>query len=179
MSAMGRAAGVPVALWRLWRGAWVLAAVGLVALAGCAAPDRLTPGTLRDQVLGTHGQPTARYTAPDGGERLQYTMQPHGQRVYNVDLDRAGRVLRAEQALSEALFAQRIVPDRWTREDVLREYGPPSRTMGVRNFDGVVWVWRYADGPLARLLYIDIDRSGVVRGYSSGDEPLPDLPDVR
>ena len=178
MSVVAPAPRVPVALRRLWRSAWVMAAVVLGTLAGCAAPDRLAPGTPRDQVLGTHGQPTARYPAPDGGERLQYTMQPHGQRVYNVDLDRAGRVLRAEQALSEALFAQRIQPDRWTRTDVLHEYGPPSRTMGVRNFNGVIWIWRYADGPLPRLLYIDIDPGGMVRGYSSGDEPLPDLPDV-
>ena len=86
---------------------------------------------------------------------------------------------RVEQALSESLFAQRIQPNVWTRPDVLREYGPPARTMGVHNFDGTIWIWRYADGPTWRLLFIDIDRAGVVRGWSNGDEDLPDPPDVR
>jgi hypothetical protein len=80
--------------------------------------------------------------------------------------------------LSESLFDQRIQPDHWTRADVLREYGPPARIVGVHNFDGDIWVWRYADGPVWRLLHIDIDRAGVVRGWSSGDEPLPDVPDT-
>ena len=35
-------------------------------------------------------------------------------------------------------------PAQW-RADVLREYGPPARTMGVHNFDGTIWIWRYAD----------------------------------
>ena len=116
---------------------------------------------------------------PAGGERLQYSRQPSGQQVFNVDLDSQGKVTRVEQVLNEALFAQRIQPDQWTRDDVLREYGAPARTMGVHNFDGVIWVWRYADGPVWRLLYIDVDRGGVVRHYSVGDEPLPDPPDPR
>ena len=104
---------------------------------------------------------------------------PAGQRVFNIELDAQGRVARVEQALSEALFPERIRPDHWTRADVLREYGPPARVMGVHNFDGDIWLWRYADGPVWRLLHIDIDRSGVVRGWSSGDEPLPDVPESR
>ena len=90
-----------------------------------------------------------------------------------------GRVVRVEQALNEGLFPQRIRPNEWTRDDVLREYGPPARTMGVHNFDGTIWLWRYTDGPTWRLLFIDIDRAGVVRGWSNGDEALPDPPDAR
>ena len=168
------------------RPAWVrrvllaasLAAAG-VWLAACAMPERIAPGTPAAQVAESLGRPTGRYPLPDGGERWQYTRQPAGQQVYNVDLDSQGRVAKVEQALNEALFAQRIQPDRWTQSDVLREYGPPAQTMGVHNFDGVIWVWRYADGPVWRLLYIDIDPSGVVRHYSVGDESLPDPPDPR
>ena len=86
---------------------------------------------------------------------------------------------RVEQALNEALFGQRIQPNVWTRADVLREYGPPARTMRVHSFHGDVWVWRYLDGPTWRLLFIDIDPEGRVRGYSSGDENLPDPPEPR
>lgn len=143
-------------------------------LAGCAGnPERIAPGTPRAQVLEALGSPTARYPLADG-ERLQYSMQPAGQLVYNVDLDANGRLVRAEQVLSEALFPQRIVPNRWTQDDILREYGRPARIEGVHNFKGRIWVWRYADGPTWRLLFIDVDPQGIVRGYSVGDEPMPE-----
>ena len=159
-------------------------ACGLALLLGACAlladPGRVAPGTPTAEVLQQLGRPTGRYPATGGvAERLQYSYQPAGQRVYNLDLDAQGRVARVEQALNEGLFAQRIQPNVWTRADVLREYGAPARVMGVHNFVGDVWVWRYLDGPIWRLLYIDIDRAGVVRGYSNGDENLPDPPEPR
>ena len=164
------------------RAGFIGAALALVLLGGCALftnPDSVAPGTPAAAVVQQLGRPTAQYPASaNAGERLQYTYQPAGQRVFNIDLDTQGRVARVEQALSESLFDQRIQPDHWTRADVLREYGPPARIVGVHNFDGDIWVWRYADGPVWRLLHIDIDRAGVVRGWSSGDEPLPDVPDT-
>ncbi len=167
---------------RAARTSW--AALGLaLLLAGCALfaePSRIAPGTPAAELLQTLGRPSAHYPPSAGaGERLQYSYQPAGQRVFNIDLDAQGRVARVEQVLSEALFGQRIQPHVWTRADVLREYGPPARVMGVHNFDGDVWVWRYTDGPTWRLLFIDIDRAGVVRGWSNGDEDLPDLPEPR
>jgi hypothetical protein len=142
-------------------------------LGGCASPVSIVPGTPAAQIVATLGQPTARYALPGGGQRMQYSQQPMGRRVYNVDLDAQGRAVHVEQALDEALFPQRIAADHWKRDDVLREYGPPMRTMTVHNFDGQIWIWRYDDviaGP--RLLYIDVDRGGIVRGYSTVDERL-------
>jgi hypothetical protein len=145
-----------------------------LALGGCAGlfadPARIAAGTPVSQIVATLGQPTARYALPSGGQRLQYAAE---RRVYNVDLDAQGRAVRVEQALDERLFAQRIAPGHWTRDDVLREYGPPMRQMTVRNFDGLIFVWRY-DDVLAEpyLLYIDVDRGGIVRGYSTVDERL-------
>ena len=157
---------------RTWAASLLMGA--LVGLSACAVqPEQLSPGMPRAEVLQTLGKPTASYPA-SGGERLQYSMQPAGQRVYNVDLDARGALLGAEQALSESLFAQRIVPDRWTTQDILFEYGPPARIQGVHNFKGRIWVWRYANGPVWRLLFIDVDPDGVVRGYSVGDEPMPE-----
>lgn len=150
-------------------------------LGGCAfmGPSRLAPGTPAAQVRAQLGQPTARYAARDGsGERWQYSYQPAGRQVYNVDFDAAGSVVRVEQALSEALFAQRIKIGTWTRQDVLREYGAPAWTMGTYNFKGDIWVWRYENGPFLRLLYIDLAPDGVVAGYTLGDEYL-DPPDWR
>ena len=159
---------------------WILASLALtlgLALGGCAGmfinPASIAPGTPAGQVVATLGQPTARYALPDGGQRLQYSQGPVGRRVYNVDLNAQGRTVRVEQALDETLFPQRIITDRWTRDDVLREYGPPMRVMTVQNFKGEIWIWRYLD-PLAQpyQLYINIDRGNVVRGYSTVDEHL-------
>lgn len=150
-------------------------------LAACAfmGPARLQPGTPAAQVQAQLGSPTARYAeGTAGGERWQYSYEPSGRRVYNVDFDAAGSVVRVEQAMSEALFAQRIQPGVWTRDDVLHEYGPPAQTMGTYNFKGVIWVWRYENGPYPRLLYIDLAPDGVVQGYTLGDEYL-DPPDWR
>jgi len=151
----------------------ILALMLGLALGGCATPARIAPGTPASQIVAALGQPSARYPLPAGGQRLQYSEAPAGHRVYNIDLDAQGRAVRVEQALDETLFTQRIVIDRWTRQDVLREYGPPMRTMAVHNFKGQIWVWRYydiIDGP--RLLYIDVDRGGIVRSYSTVNESL-------
>jgi hypothetical protein len=145
-------------------------------LAACAQPWNIAPGTPSSEVVRSLGQPSGRYILPDHGERLQYSSQPFGQTVYNVDVDAVGRVVRAEQALRQELFGQRIHPNEWTRADALLEYGPPARTMQVHNFDGMIWVWRYLDGQTWRLLFIDIDPDGVVRGWSNGDEDRAEAP---
>ena len=113
------------------------------------------------------------------GMNLGDIRNPHliypGQRLF---LERVGdrALLRTHQAgAAPALETVRVSPR--TRAEVLREYGRPARTMGVHSFDGDIWVWRYLDGPTWRLLFIDIDRAGVVRGWSNGDEDLPDPPD--
>jgi hypothetical protein len=150
-----------------------VAAALAALLLGCVQPRNITAGMAEGAVLSGLGEPTARYPAQGGGQRLQYSSEPFGQTVYNIDVDAEGRVQRSEQALRESLFAQRIQPNTWTRADVLREYGKPAYTIGVNNFRGDILVWRYVDGQTWRLLFIDVDPAGVVRGWSVGDEPLP------
>ena len=127
-------------------GGWLAGALAAALLSGCAVladPGRGAPGTPVAGVVEQLGRPTARYPAAgNAGERLQYTYQPAGQRVFNIDLDAQGRVARVEQARREALCGQRIQANVRTSADVLRECGPPARTRGVHNFQGDVWVWR-------------------------------------
>ncbi|MCU0958319.1 MAG: hypothetical protein MUF55_13745 [Hydrogenophaga sp.] len=88
-------------------------------LAGCAAmPERLVTGTPRADIERALGRPTA---VIDGvaGTRLQYSRQPAGQQVFNVELDAQGRLRQVDQVMDPAWFA-RVEVDRWTREDVLR-----------------------------------------------------------
>lgn len=145
-------------------------------LAGCASPAQLPLGSSRAQVLGTLGQPTAEYgavAASNSADRLQYSWQPAGQAVYNVDLSSQGQVTAVTQSLDEVHFA-RIEVDRWTQADVLREFGPPYRVEGVHAFNGVIWTWRYRLGPWDRLLHIYLDPQGVVRRWHPSDEPRYD-----
>src|SRR5438105_15428851 len=98
-------------------------AAALLLVAGCAsgfATADIAPGTSRDQVLARMGQPTGVVPLPNGGQRLQYSLQPAGQYAWMVDLDAGGRVIGSRQALTAGNF-ERIVPGQWTRADIERE----------------------------------------------------------
>ena len=129
---------------------------------GFGAPD-VPPGTPRDQVLARLGQPTRAVRLPNGGERLQYSLQPAGQYAWMVDLDAGGRAVIVRQVLTEAEF-NRIVPGQWTRADVEREFGPPARVEGVASWNGPVLTYRWRDAGGANMFYsIYLDAQGIVR----------------
>lgn len=143
--------------------------IGLL-LAGCASePTWLAPGTSREEALQKLGTPTARYVLAQG-ERLQYSRQPMGFEVNNVDLDAQGRVVAVTQVLEEGRFAHDIRIDEWRVPDVLRTYGRPEEVSQVSSFEGAVWQWRYKQVNNPRLLYIYLDPQGVVRRYHVGDD---------
>jgi len=147
------------------------AAVLLAGLAGCAGdPARLPLGVSRAEALQRLGTPTATYPLPGGGERLQYSRQPAGFEVNNIDVDASGRVAAVAQVMSDAWFDRTIRVDEWRVPDVLRTFGPPEQITRVGSFAGDVWQWRYLQVNSARLLYIYIDPQGVVRRYHTGDD---------
>jgi hypothetical protein len=142
-----------------------------IALAGCAGePTRLPDGSTRAQALQQLGTPTATYPLPGGGERLQYSRAPAGYEVNNVDLDASGHVVSVRQELDDRLFDRTIRPGTWREADVLRTYGRPYDITQVGSFDGVIWSWRYKSMNTPRLLYIYLDRAGVVQRYHTGDD---------
>ncbi|TNF59917.1 MAG: hypothetical protein EP306_09865 [Burkholderiales bacterium] len=151
-----------------------LAAVALAAsLAGCAGmPERLAAGTPRAEIERALGRPTAVTPVPDG-TRLQYSRQPAGQQVFNLELDPQGRLLRVDQVMAAHWF-DRIEVDRWTRDDVLRLFGPPALVERVALFDGDIWTYRYLEVSWPRQFHVHIDRGGVVRKLMHTDEPMPD-----
>lgn len=143
------------------------------ALSACAGnPDALPNGATREQVLQAYGKPSAVWPLPEG-ERLQYSRQPTGQQVYNVDLDRHGRVVATTQAMSDAAFAA-VQPDTWRAADVERTFGKPALTGRVHSFDGIVWSYRHAQPfGLNKQFHVFIDSSGLVRRTQVTDEPDP------
>jgi len=151
-----------------------LLALAAVLLAGCATHFtnvlQITPGTPREAVLARAGQPTRVVPLPQGGQRLQYSLQPMGRFAFMVDLDAGGRVTSARQVLTAAGF-QRIEPGRWNRADVEREFGPPARIDGVASWDGPVMTYRWMDGDRSDMFYwVYLDRQDVVQRAHPGME---------
>jgi outer membrane protein assembly factor BamE (lipoprotein component of BamABCDE complex) len=153
--------------------AFVAIALSL-ALAACSSlPETVVPGTSRADIEQRLGTPTAVHALP-GGTRLQYSRQPAGQQVFNLDLNAQGRLVRVDQVLDIERL-QQIEVDRWTQDDVMREFGRPAVVERVARFDGGVWTYRYLE-PFshARLAHVHIDPRGVVRKVVYTDEPLLD-----
>lgn len=149
----------------------LLAIALAVVLAACAGnPLRghsVPPGTSRNEVIASLGVPTRVVRLP-AGERLQYSLQPFGQHAWMVDLDASGRVLRSRQVLTAAEF-DRIVPGRWTRADVEREFGPPAMVDAVASWNGPIMTYRWNDGS-DMFYYIYLDGADVVRRAHPGME---------
>ena len=145
----------------------LLAAAALAA--GCAAPERLAPGTPRAQVLAGLGTPTSTLALPGGGERLLYSRQPAGQQVYHVELDAHQRVVRVAQVLTLEQF-QSLRQGQDTRQDVRERFGPPALVERVARFDGDVWSYRILDLGEPRQAHVHIDPAGVVRQVLFTDE---------
>ncbi len=147
--------------------AW-LAAAALVA--GCASPFHgydIQPGTPRDAVLARMGPP-GRIVRLDSGERLQYSLQPFGQYAWMIDLDAAGKVIRARQVLTANEF-NRIQPGTWTRADVEREFGRPALVDRVTSWNGPVMTYRWNDGS-DMFYFVYLDEGNVVRRAHQGME---------
>ena len=164
-------------LGRVLRGA-LFVLVGWV-LAGCMGiPERIEPGTPRSQIEERLGLPTAEYALPDG-RRLQYSRQPGGQQVYNLDLDASGRLRRLEQVMDFNWLQRNIALDRWTRADVLQNLGRPALIERVVSFRGEVWSYRFLEMNSPRQAHLHIDPEGVVRRLMFTDELVRDDPPDR
>ena len=142
-------------------------------LAGCAATMNawnVAPGTSRDQVIAQAGPPTRVVPLPGGGQRLQYSMQPAGHYAFMIDLDASGKVVSSRQVMKPAEF-HRIEVGKWTRDDVLREFGPPAEVGGVASWRGSVMTYRWMEGTNDRMFYwVYLDPQGVVQRAHPGME---------
>ena len=80
----------------------------------------------------------------------------------------AGRVRSARQVLNARDFA-RIEPGKWTRDDVLREFGRPAMVDRVASWQGDILTYRWYD--LQDLFYwVYLDGNQVVQRAHPGME---------
>jgi hypothetical protein len=149
---------------------WVVAAV-LALVVGCSAmPERATLGTPRAEIEANLGRPTMVHVLPGGGTRLQYSGQPAGQWVHNLDLGPDARLVRNEQVMQASWLQQRIEVGRWTQDDVLLNLGRPALVERVARFDGTIWTYRFQEFTQPRQVHVHLDPAGVVRQLMFTDE---------
>lgn len=143
--------------------------VALVALlmAGCAG-TAVRPGMSRAEVISHYGTPT-RVLPLGEGTRLQYSGQPAGQTAVMVDLDAAGKVIRAREVLTLAEFSK-IEVGKWTRADVEREFGRPARMDRVASWSGDIMNYRWRDAGTDMLFWVYLDAANVVQRTGQGFE---------
>ena len=154
------------------RGIGASALVLAVLLSACASPDREKPGARRADVVARLGAPHSATALEGHRERLLYSTQPAGRRVFHLDFDATGRLERVEQVLSFDRFSG-IALNHWTRADVERTFGPPALVERVARFDGDVWTYRFMDGYEPRMAHIHIDLAGTVRQLAFTDDQPP------
>ena len=136
-------------------------------------PERVPLGATRAEIESRLGRPTAVHALAHG-TRLQYSRQPAGQQVYNLDLDASGHLRQTEQVMDATWLQQRIEVDRWTRETALLHLGSPALIERVARWDGDIWTYRFQETTGPRQVHLHLDRAGVVRHLMFTDEPLPD-----
>lgn len=135
-----------------------------LALSACAS-TAVQPGMSRDEVVTRMGQPS-RVMPLEAGTRLQYSRQPAGQQVFNVDLDASGRVVQFRQMLVAEEF-QRISLGQWTRADVERSFGPPAFVERAAHWPGDILTYRWSNGQ-DMFYWIYLDANNVVRRAEPG-----------
>lgn len=131
----------------------------------------LETGDDADAVRRKLGPSGAAYALPDGGSRWAYPTSPFGRHTTMVTLDAGGRVLRWEEALTEANF--NALAAGLTKQQVLERLGPPARVWAVRYHDQTVWTYRY-DNTQCQVFHVGLTPQGVVEDTSYGPDPLCD-----
>jgi hypothetical protein len=147
--------------------------IGALLLAACAgyAPRDVQIGDSADAVSKSMGVPTARYTLPQGGTRLEFARGPMGKHTYMIDLDAQGRVAAWHQVLTEPNFG--LVREGWSQDELLMNLGSPSDRRSGGRQGGEVWSYRY-DAVFCQWFQVSV-KGGRVSDTSYGPDPLCDV----
>jgi len=110
-------------------------------LSACASAPGLPPsGASLAEIEARFGKPSYRFTLPDGGTLLEFDGTGAPQ-TYMVRMDPQGRMLGAEQVLTEARL--RTIVDGMPRQQVLMTIGHPSEVAPGGRMAGEIWSYHY------------------------------------
>ncbi|QCP54856.1 hypothetical protein FAZ95_27060 [Trinickia violacea] len=154
------------------------ACVLMLTLSACIQPwDRFHPGEPESAVTAALGQPKETYDLPNGGKRVMWPTQPMGETTVAADIDPSGKVVSVRQVLQPLEF-YRAEPGKWTRADVLVNFGRPEETMYLPLVKREIWTYRYEeDNTWYQLFHFYFDDAGVLRSTQKSPDPLHDHPD--
>ncbi|MEM5328992.1 hypothetical protein VSR34_20700 [Paraburkholderia sp. JHI2823] len=157
----------------------LFAGVGALALAGCAQPwQQFHAGDDAQAVVARFGPPAEIYDLPDGGKRLMWPTQPMGETTTAADIDASGKVVNLRQVLQPNEFYRAEI-GKWTRTDVLVNFGRPVETAYFPLMKKEAWTYRYLEDNVWYMLYsFYFDEQGILRLTQKTPDPLHD-PDRR
>ncbi|WP_415767661.1 hypothetical protein [Paraburkholderia sp. J69-1] len=157
----------------------LVAGLGALMLAGCAQPwQQFHAGDDAQAVVARFGQPQEVYDLPDGGKRLMWPTQPMGETTVAADIDGSGKVVNVRQVLQPNEFYKAEI-GKWTRTDVLTNFGRPEETAYFPLMKKEAWTYRYLEDNVWYMLYsFYFDDQGILRLTQKTPDPLHD-PDVR
>jgi hypothetical protein len=151
---------------------WIVAGAA-VLLSGCASMRAYTeppqPGESETQVIERLGEPTHRY-GEGNNHLLEYMTGPWGQATFMARIGSDGRLVSYEQVLNTEHFAK-IVPDKATKDDVLRTIGAPSDTSYFPRQQREVWSYPYREANTwDSVMHVFFDDQGIVRSLQNGPD---------
>ena len=131
---------------------WLLLALLVGALAGCATFEPPRPYATEAEALAARGEPTRRWSNDDGTTTLEYSTQPNGWTCLMVQVDQGGIVLRQWNALAPENLAR--VERGMDKEQVSRLLGTHRSEQRFTNSGETVWDWNIRnDGPGIAVLF--------------------------
>lgn len=145
----------------------------LVTACSSLAPPTDMAGASQEELVARMGAPETERTVADGGRLLEFPTGPYGKKTWFVTLDAAGRVVRAEQVLTESNFL-RINPG-MSQQDVHNILGRPGQVQPLGRGRGMIWQYRY-ENPFCQWFQIEIATDQTVRSAGYGEPPECDRP---
>ncbi|KAA1009796.1 hypothetical protein FVF58_21190 [Paraburkholderia panacisoli] len=152
--------------------AFLTVCTAVLVLTGCTEPYRqVEAGADQSVLVARLGPPKETYDLPNGGKRLMWPTQPMGMTTTAADIDASGKVLSVRQVLRDNEF-NRAEVGKWTRNDVLVNFGRPFETAYFKRVNREVWSYRYVENNIEHLIYnFYFDDQGVLRQTQRSPDP--------
>ncbi|MEM5460795.1 hypothetical protein VSR69_39155 [Paraburkholderia phytofirmans] len=152
--------------------AFLTVCTAALVLAACTAPhQQVEAGADQSVLVARLGKPKETYDLPNGGKRLMWPTQPMGTTTTAADVDASGKVISIRQVLQDNEF-HRAEVGKWTRDDVLVNFGRPFETSYFKRMDREVWSYRYLENNIEHLIYhFYFDNQGVLRQTQRSPDP--------
>jgi hypothetical protein len=151
------------------------ACTAALALLACAQPHQQgQAGEDQSVLIARMGPPRETYDLPNGGKRLMWPTQPMGTTTTAADIDTSGKVQSIRQVLQENEFYRAEV-GKWTRNDVLINFGRPFETSYFSRMKREVWSYRYVENNINYMIFnFYFDDQGVLRQTQKSPDPMRD-----